>query len=445
MRGEVITIGNELLSGLVRDTNAPFIAERLFSLGIETHQITTVGDDESQIVDSLKAALSRADLVVVTGGLGPTPDDITSKAVAKAMGLRLVLSPEALAQIEAKFKKRGIKLGPGAERQALIPAGSEIITNPVGTAPGCHILQDEKHVFVLPGVPQEMEVMMDQGVLTIIAEGTKRESFVAKKVLKVFGLTESQVYERIKGISYDGDKIKVGFLPVFPENHVTITAGSTESMERAVELVEGVEKKMRAELGDRIFGEDEETLDMVVSGMLITGGLTVAVSESCTGGLLSKRLTDVPGSSAYFKTGIVSYSNEAKSSLIGVDPHLISTKGAVSSDAAEAMALGVKRSAKTDIGVSITGIAGPSGGTEEKPVGTVFIGMAYDDNRGAGRIGSEIVVSQGYRFTGDRGRIRLISSEMALEWLRRYLLGEKVSGVGERWSRWIVSGTGNDG
>jgi nicotinamide-nucleotide amidase len=443
--GAIITVGNELLSGLVRDTNAPFIADRLFSLGIETCQMTTVGDDESGIVESLKAAVSRTDLVVVTGGLGPTPDDITSKAVAKAMGLRLVLSPEALRQIEAKFKKRGIKLGPGAERQALMPAGSEMITNPVGSAPGYHIQKDEKHVFVLPGVPEEMEVMMDQGVLTIIAEGLGRESFVAKKVLKVFGLTESQVYERIKGISYDGDRIKVGYLPVFPENHITITARSTESMENAEELVEGIEKKMRVELQDRIFGEDEETLDMVVAEMLISGGLTVAVSESCTGGLLSKRLTDVPGSSAYFKTGIVSYSNEAKGSLLGVDPYLISTKGAVSSDVAEAMALGVKRSTGADIGVSVTGIAGPSGGTEEKPVGTVFIGMAYDDDRGAKGIGSEIVVSQGYRFTGDRGRIRLISSEMALEWLRRYLLGEKVSAIGERWSRWILRGAEKEG
>ncbi|MBN1573566.1 MAG: competence/damage-inducible protein A [Deltaproteobacteria bacterium] len=435
MRGEIITIGNELLSGHVTDTNATFIADRLFQFGIETIQITTVGDDEVRIVESLKTAVSRADVVVVTGGLGPTPDDITSKAVAKGMGLRLVLFPEALDQIEAKYEKRGIKLGPGAERQALMPAGSEMITNPVGTAPGYHILQDEKHVFVLPGVPEEMTVMMDQGVLTIIAERLRRGSFVAKKVLKVFGLTESQVYERVKDIPYDRDRIKVGFLPIFPENHVTITARSKESMERAEELVEGIEKKMRVELGERVFGEDDETLDMVVSGMLITGGLTLAVSESCTGGLLSKRLTEVPGSSAYFKSGIVSYSNEAKSYLIGVDPVLISTKGAVSSDVAEAMALGVKRSAKTDIGISITGIAGPSGGTEEKPVGTVFIGLAYDDDRGAKRKRSEIVVSKGYKFIGDRGRIRLISSEMALEWLRRCLLGKKVSEVGERWSR----------
>lgn len=437
MKGEIVTIGNELLSGLVTDTNAPFIAERLSAFGVEPLHITTIGDDERRIEESLTRAVSRTDVVVVTGGLGPTPDDITSKAVAKAMGRTLILSPEALDQIKIKYKRRGIDLGPGGERQALLPRGATIIKNPVGTAPGYHISQDGKHIFVLPGVPKEMKVMMSQGVLSILGEETKRDSFVAKKVLKVFGLTESQVFERVKEISYDEDKIKVGFLPVFPENLITITANSKKSLEEAESLVEALEEKMRGELGERVFGEDDETLEMVVAGMLIAGGLTVAVSESCTGGLLSKRLTDIPGSSAYFERGVVTYSNGAKSSLLGIDKDIISKKGAVSSEVAEAMALGVRRGAGADIGVSITGIAGPSGGTEEKPVGTVFIAIAYDEDRvdGRGKRGKETVVSRGYSFTGDRERIRLISSEMALEWIRRYLIGGTLTGVGERWSR----------
>ncbi len=435
MKGEIITIGNELLSGLVTDINAAFIAERLSSFGIEPLYITTIGDDESRIGQSLTVAILRADIIVVTGGLGPTPDDITSRAIAKALGRRLVLFPEALDQIKIKLKKRGIKLGPGGERQALLPKGSTIIKNPVGTAPGYKISQDEKYIFVLPGVPKEMKVMIDQGVMPILSEETKRETFVAKKVLKVFGLTESQVCERVKNISYDNELIQVGFLPVFPENLITITARVDDSMESAEGLVSGVEEKMRGVLGERVFGEDDETLEMVVAGILITKGLNLAVSESCTGGLLSKRLTDIPGSSAYFERGVVSYSNEAKSSLIGVDPILIQTKGAVSTDVAEAMALGIKRSAKTDIGVSITGIAGPSGGTEEKPVGTVFIALAFDEDSGSKRKKTEIVISHGYAFPGDRESIRLISSEMALEWIRRCLLGGTMAGVGERWSR----------
>ncbi len=433
MKGEIITIGNELLSGLVTDTNSTFIAERLSSFGIEPLYITTVGDDESRIGQSLKAAVLRADVIVVTGGLGPTPDDITSKAIAKALEKRLVLFPEALDQIEIKLKKRGIKLGPGSERQALLPKGSTIIKNPVGTAPGYKISQDGKFIFVLPGVPKEMKVMIDQGVLPILGEESKQKIFVAKKVLKVFGLTESQVYERVKNISYNKKLMQVGFLPVFPENFITITARVEDSMESAEGLVRGVEEKMRGVLGERVFGEDDETLEMVVAGMLITKGLKLAVSESCSGGLLSKRLTDLPGSSTYFERGVVSYSNEAKSSLIGVDQTLIQTKGAVSADVAEAMAMGIKRGAKTDIGVSITGIAGPSGGTEEKPVGTVFIALAFNEDRSSNHKKEEIVISQGYAFPGDRESIRLISSEMALEWIRRYLLGGKIAEVGERW------------
>jgi competence/damage-inducible protein CinA-like protein len=433
LKGEIITIGNELLSGLVTDINATFIAERLSSFGIEPLYITTVGDDESRIGQSLKAAVIRADVIVVTGGLGPTPDDITSKAIAKALEKRLVLFPEALDQIEIKLKKRGIKLGPGSERQALLPKGSTIIKNPVGTAPGYKISQDGKFIFVLPGVPKEMKVMIDQGVLPILSEEAKQKIFVAKKVLKVFGLTESQVYERVKNISYNKELMQVGFLPVFPENFITITARVEDSMESAEGLVRGVEEKMRGVLGERVFGEDDETLEMVVAGMLITKGLKLAVSESCTGGLLSKRLTDLPGSSTYFERGVVSYSNEAKSSLIGVDQTLIQTKGAVSTGVAKAMALGIKKNAKVDIGVSITGIAGPSGGTEEKPVGTVFIALAFNENRSSSQKKEEIVISQGYAFPGDRESIRLISSEMALEWIRRYLLGGKITEVGERW------------
>lgn len=416
MKGEIITIGNELLSGLVVDTNRSYIAGRLMAAGVMSSFMTTVGDDEDAIGDAVGRAVSRAGVVVITGGLGPTPDDITSKCVAKALERRLVLSPEAEQQIRDRYKKRGIPLPADAGRQALIPQGARVIVNPVGTAPGYYLVIGERIIIVLPGVPEEMRVMVDQGVLPILETQRNADVFIVRKILRIFGLTESQVNERVREVPYDNRRITIGFLPVFPENHLTITACSSVSRQEAEEIGEQTARAMRAVLGDRVFGQDDQTLEAVVGGMLINRGCTVAAAESCTGGLLSQRLTAIPGSSSYFLRGVVTYSNDSKADLLGVDPALISEFGAVSDTVASAMARGIKESSSADLGISITGIAGPSGGTREKPVGTVFIGMAFDDE------GALSVRSHGYRFHGDRARIRLIASEMALEWIRRYLI-----------------------
>jgi len=416
VKGEILTIGNELLSGLVVDTNRAYVAGRLMTAGVMPSYMTTVGDNETDIVDAVVRAVGRARVIVVTGGLGPTPDDITSKSVAKALGKRLVLSPEAEQQIRERYKRRGIALPADANRQALIPQGGRIITNPIGTAPGYYLAAGDRMIFVLPGVPEEMRVMVDQGMLSILETEGRAESYIVRKILRIFGLTESQVNERVKGVSYDGQRVTIGFLPVFPENHLTITAQSAVSRQDAEETVRETARRMRAVLNDRVFGEDDQTLEAVVGGMLITKGCTVATAESCTGGLLSQRLTAVPGSSSYFPRGVVTYSNESKTALLGVDPQLIAAHGAVSGEVASAMARGIKESSSADLGISITGVAGPSGGTKEKPVGTVFIGMAFNEG------GVTSARSHGYRFHGDRGRIRLISSEMALEWIRRYLI-----------------------
>jgi nicotinamide-nucleotide amidase len=416
VKGEILTIGNELLSGLVVDTNRAYVAGRLMTAGVMPSYMTTVGDNETDIVDAVMQAVGRTRVIVVTGGLGPTPDDITSRSVAKALGKRLVLSPEAEQQIRERYKRRGIALPADANRQALIPQGGRIITNPVGTAPGYYLAAGDRMIFVLPGVPEEMRVMVDQGILPILETEGRAESYIVRKILRIFGLTESQVNERVKGVPYDGQRVTIGFLPVFPENHLTITARSAVSRQDAEETARETARRMRAVLDDRVFGEDDQTLEAVVGGMLITKGCTVATAESCTGGLLSQRLTAVPGSSSYFPRGVVTYSDESKTALLGVDPELIAAHGAVSGQVASAMARGIKESSSADLGIAITGVAGPSGGTKEKPVGTVFIGMAFNE----GEVTS--ARSHGYRFHGDRGRIRLISSEMALEWIRRYLI-----------------------
>ncbi len=416
MKGEIITVGNELLSGLVVDTNRSYAAGRLMTAGVMPTFMTTVGDDEGDIADAVIRAAARARVVVVTGGLGPTPDDITSRSIAKAFERRLVLDPAAERQIRDRYKKRGMTPPADASRQALIPHGGRVIVNPVGAAPGYYLTIGDATIFVLPGVPEEMRVMVDQGVLPVLETQGHSGVYIVRKILRIFGLTESQVNERVRDVPYDARRVTIGFLPVFPENNLTITARSSVSRDDADRLAEETACAMKAVLGDRVFGRDDQTLEGVVGGMLIGRRCTVAVAESCTGGLLAQRLTTVPGSSSYFLRGVVTYSNESKTDLLGVDSALIAKHGAVSGPVASAMARGIRESSSSDLGLSITGIAGPSGGTKEKPVGTVFIGMAFDDN------GTSAVRSHEYRFFGDRGRIRLISSEMALEWIRRFLI-----------------------
>lgn len=426
MRGEIITIGNELLTGLVTDTNAAHIAGEFFAVGIETAFLTTVGDTEEDIADALIRAAGRARVVVVTGGLGPTPDDITSRAAARAFGRSLVLDPDAFEHIKQRYLKRNMPIGPSVERQALIPRGARIIINPVGSAPGFMVEYQEALLFFIPGVPEEMTVMMAQGIVPVIEETLTGHIFAARKILRIFGLTESQVYERVKPVLTEIGPVFVGFLPVYPENKISLISRSEVSSARAFDALDGAEQRIRETLDEYIFGENDDTLERVVGRLLERAGMTLAVAESCTGGLLAQRITSIPGSSNYFVRGVVSYSNEAKIRYLGVDQKLIEDHGAVSDEVARAMAMGVKDGAAgvrpVDIGVAITGIAGPSGGSEEKPTGTVFVALAHEDG------GEETVTEcKSYRFYGDRDRVRLISSQVALEWIRRYILSRAES------------------
>ena len=426
MRGEIVSIGNELLSGLVTDTNAAHLAGELFAVGIETAFLTTVGDTEEDIADALIRAAGRAKVVVVTGGLGPTPDDITSRAAARAFGRSLVLDSDAFEHIKQRYLNRNMPIGPTAERQALIPRGARMITNPVGSAPGFTVEHQEALFFFIPGVPEEMAVMMAQGIVPVIKEELTGHISVARKILRIFGLTESQVYERVKPVLPEIGPVSVGFLPVYPENRISLISRSEVSSAHAFDALDAAEQRIRETLDEYIFGENDDTLERVVGRLLDREGMTLAVAESCTGGLLAQRITSIPGSSDYFVRGVVSYSNEAKSRYLGVEPKLIEDHGAVSDEVARAMAMGVKDGATcggpVNIGVAITGIAGPSGGSEEKPTGTVFVALAHEDGGG-----ETVTECKSYRFTGDRDRVRLISSQVALEWIRRYMLSKSES------------------
>ncbi len=411
MNAEIITIGDELISGSVLDTNASFLAGSLRAIGVEVTWMTSVGDDESDIKDSLLSALERSDVAIVTGGLGPTPDDITTEAAAKAFGRDLVLNKEALDRIKDLFSERGLEMTPNNEKQALIPARAKLIKNPVGTACGFAVREKGKLLFFLPGVPKELTRMTDDSVTPILQRENRELVKFKTATLKVFGLSESKIADLIRDIVERSDSVKVSFLPNYPENYIRITARGFNDQE-ALKIVSKAADGIAKRLGDYVFGRDNQTLEGVVGDLLRSNDHTIAVAESCTGGLISQRLTNIPGSSDYMKRGIVAYSNEAKVDLLHVPAHLIDRFGAVSTDVAERMAEGAREFGKTDLGLGITGIAGPGGGTPEKPVGLVFISLAD---------GKETVVKK-YNFRGDRTQVRLVTSETALDLVRRYYL-----------------------
>lgn len=409
MRIATLSIGDELLCGEVVDTNAARIGERLYRRGLKVQRHLTVGDQEQDIVEALLALAEKSDAVIVTGGLGPTVDDITARAAAKATGRRLVLNEEALAHVRQFAGKVGRGFHPLNEKEALIPASATLIPNPIGTACGFHLTHNGRSLFFMPGVPVEMARMLEETVLPAIEARRTEKTALATKVLKVFGLSEAEVDALLKGASLPGG-VEVAFGVDFPEVHVKLRAEGNDAaaVDAALEAASAV---VRQKLTGSVFGEDDDTMDAVVAKLLRQRGMTLSLAESCTGGLVAKRITDLPGSSDYFIEGAVTYADAAKTRALGVPPLVLEAHGAVSSETAMAMAKGIRKNAGSDLGLAITGIAGPSGGSEEKPVGTVFIALAS-------RAGCH---AKGYRFSGSRDEIRTMTACMALEWLRRHL------------------------
>lgn len=412
---EIVSIGTELLQGASVDTNSLYLAEELQGIGIEVSYRTVVGDDRRRIHQVLRQALNRANVVIVTGGLGPTEDDCTRHALGEVHGKPLVLHDETLKGIEERYARRGLSLPEAAKRQALVPEGFVVLPNRHGTAPGLLWEESERLLVALPGPPREMRPLFIEQVLPVLLRRAGSGQRIQTRTIKVCGLVESQVEEWLKEL-LRGDHPAVSLLARPGEVHVRVTvAGREKEVQSRLQVWEG---KLRTLLGDAVFGVDEERLEEAVAQLLRLEGKTVAVAESCTGGLISHRITNVPGSSDYFLRGIVSYSNQAKEDLLQVPDSAIERHGAVSPEVAVAMAAGVRRLAGTDLGVGVTGIAGPGGASETKPVGLTFIALAEAQ-------GEEWCE---HRFRFDREGNKLWASQMALEMLRRYLLKFRMQG-----------------
>lgn len=408
MVAEIISVGTELLLGQTVDTNAAFLSRTLAALGIDLYRRETVGDNEERLVQALREAKARADLILTVGGLGPTQDDLTREAVARAFEEDLVLDPAAAEHVRAIFARRGLLMPESNLRQAMIFRSGRTIPNPLGTAPGAILEKEGKLVVCLPGPPRELVPMVENAVVPLLTErlGGAR-AVVHSRVLRAIGIGESAMEERVKDLLASTNPT-IAPLAHLGEASLRLTARA-RSREEALRLIEPLEREVRARLGAHIYGVDEETLEQVVVGLLKRRGETLAVAESCTGGLLGGRITSVAGSSEVFLGGIISYSNEAKVSLLGVSADLLATDGAVSGPVAEAMARGARERLRADLGVAITGIAGPGGGTAEKPVGLVYLGLA---DRGGAQ-------SERHLLIGSRADIRARSVLLALDSVRR--------------------------
>jgi len=411
MYGEIITIGNELSSGRTLDLNSWYAAGRLTASGLRVTRITSVGDDNKMVSDALKRAVEASRFVIVTGGLGSTDDDITNEIVAQALNRPLCLDQQMLKQIKDHAKARKIKITSSLEKMAWMPEGSRML-NPEGTACGFSLIEKEVHLYFLPGVPDQMRYLMDKIVLPEILSRYKTLPIMRQRILKLYGLNEPGIAEIFKKIQGKTGNIVFGFYPRFPENHITISLRGQDEPTVTKEL-DRVEMEVRRLVGPYIFAAGDQNMEEVVGHLLLEKNLSISVAESCTGGLIGHRLTSVPGSSSYFHGGVVVYSNQSKVDLLRVDPRTLETHGAVSERTVEEMARGVKDRIKTDLGLAVTGIAGPDGGTRQKPVGTVHVGLAA----------REKTFSREYRFWGNRVQVKLNSSMMALDWVRRYLNG----------------------
>jgi nicotinamide-nucleotide amidase len=407
---EIIAVGSEMLTPFRLDTNSLFLTEELNRLGVAVIRKSIVGDDRTLLAEAFRQALERADLVLATGGLGPTEDDLTREAVSDALERRLLLNEQVLDRIRERFARIGRIMAPNNERQALVPEGAAVFPNSLGTAPGLWIEAGDRVVVLLPGPPEELRRIFTEQLRPLVEQraGARR---MVHRFIRVAGMPESDLDHRIAAIykTYPDVETTVLASPEGIEIHLTLWSEDAGAAKRRVDELAG---RVAEALGEAVFTTAGETLDEVVARELTMAGATIAVAESCTGGLVSSRLTNVPGSSIFFRGGVVSYSNEMKVAWVGVPAPLIERHGAVSAEVAIAMAEGARRAAGAALGLSITGIAGPGGGSPEKPVGTVHIALAAD---GGTR-------ERLFRFGGERDRVRRLAAQSALEMLRRHLV-----------------------
>jgi competence/damage-inducible protein CinA-like protein len=408
-RAAILSTGDELTTGRIVDSNASWIADKLFEIGVDVACVITVGDYPDRLEWAWNQALQKADVIISTGGIGPTADDLTSETVARVLGVPLVEHAESADRIRRWFTATGRAMPLNNLKQALMPQGAVLVPNALGTAPGYRVAHGDRHLVVLPGVPREMKPMVEETVLPWLRSQRGGDVYLAR-TFQTFGVTESGLDELVAGV-VDPAEGRVSFRASFPEVSVRVVVHGGQAAAR--ERLQMVGDRLRAAIGAGCYGEGAVTLEETVGRLLKERGLTVATAESCTGGLVAHRLTNVPGSSAYVRGGVVAYANDAKHSLLGVAPATLADRGAVSEEAAAEMAAGARQAMGADIAVSTTGIAGPDGGTPEKPVGTVCLGLSTAGETFAAR----------YQFWGTRDWVKLLASQVALEWIRRHVLG----------------------
>lgn len=375
MHAEILTIGDELCRGEIVDTNSTWLAERLWELGIAVRWMTSCRDDEADMLRAFRDASERAELVLVSGGLGPTEDDLTVDVVAKLLGVETVTDPPSIERLKSRFERTGFPLTPNNLRQVRVPAGAQVLGNSAGLAPGFGVKLGRAHVFCMPGVPREMQAIFAEALserVVALAAGSER---IAKVVYRTFGKGESFVDHALKGIVAGVPGATVHYQVVFPETLVKLVVRASDGA-AAQATLERLETELRQRLGELAYGPGDESMASVVGKHLRARGATVAVAESCTGGMLGSLLTDVPGSSETFRGGFIVYANEVKEQALGVKAETLRAHGAVSEETAREMAEGARARLDATYGIAISGIAGPGGGTPEKPVGTVHIAVA---------------------------------------------------------------------
>ena len=407
---EIVSTGTELLLGQIVNTNAPYLARKLNELGFDAVYQTTVGDNRRRMSNVLAIALERADIVITSGGLGPTQGDITKEVSAELLGRELQLHEPSVEHIRGFFQRRRLTMTNNNLRQAMMPDGAIVVTNHRGTAPGVIIEHNAKTIIHLPGPPMELEHMFEFSILPYFAKRFGGQGVIISKVLRTFGIGESTLEERIRHFILAQKNPTIALLARSGEIHVRLTA-KADSEPEARALIAELESSLREQINQYIFGIDEQSLEQVVGEELCRQQLSIALAESCTGGAATAKLTDVPGSSSYLIGSVVSYANRIKMDQVGVDAALLQEYGAVSPQTAKAMAQGIRDKFATDIGVGITGIAGPGGSTPEKPVGLVYIAVA----------GPQGVVVEEEHFSGQRTAIKTRAVNSALDLLRRYL------------------------
>lgn len=410
MTVELICVGTELLLGSIVNTNAAFLAEKCAGLGLSCYFQTVVGDNEKRLSGVLETALERSDIVILSGGLGPTEDDLTKEVAAKVCGKKLVLHEPSRQAILQYFEKKGTEPTDNNWKQAMLPEGCIVLENPNGTAPGVIIETKKNKVILLPGPPNELCPMFESGVRPYL-EGLTNH-VICSQTVKVCGIGESRAETMVKDLIDAQTNPTIATYAKTGEVHIRVTAGA-ENQKTAAKLIKPVVKELKRRFENAIYTTDEETtLESAVVELLLANGLTVTCAESCTGGLLSARLVNVPGVSEIYKSGLVTYSNKAKRKLLGVKKATLQKYGAVSEQTAEEMAKGAAALTKADVAVAVTGIAGPDGGTKEKPVGTVYIACA---------VKGKTVVKK-YQFSGNRSKVREATVSEALVLMRSCIL-----------------------